>query len=155
MFTDYLWKERRLSDAVTAAGIYPLFFDIATRDDAAQVAQTIRMKLLRPEGIVPTTIVGGEQWDAPNGWPPLQWIAVEGLRRSGEADLAEAIARGWIRENIGGFRSTGKLVEKYDVTGNDAARGGEYPTQDGFGWTNGVLRVLLDVYPLAAGCNAP
>jgi alpha,alpha-trehalase len=155
MFTDYLWKERRLSDAVTAAGIYPLFFDIATRDDAAQVAQTIRMKLLRPEGIVPTTIVGGEQWDAPNGWPPLQWIAVEGLRRSGEADLAEAIARGWIRENIGGFRSTGKLVEKYDVTGNDAARGGEYPTQDGFGLTNGVLRVLLDVYPLAAGCNAP
>ena len=25
--------------------------------------------------------------------------------------------------------------------------GGEYPLQDGFGWTNGVLRALLDKYP--------
>jgi alpha,alpha-trehalase len=153
-FTDYLWKERKLSDAVTAAGAYPLFFDIATRDDSAHVAGTIRMKLLRPEGIVPTPIVSGQQWDAPNGWPPLQWIAVQGLRRSGEMDLASAIALGWVRENVDGFRTTGKLVEKYDVTGNDIARGGEYPTQDGFGWTNGVLRALFNVYPLSADCSS-
>ncbi len=25
--------------------------------------------------------------------------------------------------------------------------GGEYPLQDGFGWTNGVTRKLLDMYP--------
>ena len=29
------------------------------------------------------------------------------------------------------------------------ARGGEYPLQDGFGWTNGVLRRLLALYPSA------
>ena len=46
------------------------------------------------------------------------------------------------------YRATGKLMEKYDaenpalVTG-----GGEYLTQDGFGWTNGVLRKLLALYP--------
>jgi alpha,alpha-trehalase len=40
-------------------------------------------------------------------------------------------------------------VEKYDVTGDAAAGGGEYPLQDGFGWTNGVLRRLLAVYPEA------
>ena len=97
-FTDYLWKERKLSDAVTAAGAYPLYFDIATRDDGAQVASTIRMKLLRPEGIVPTPIISGQQWDSPNGWPPLQWITVQGLRRSGENDLASAIATGWVRD---------------------------------------------------------
>ena len=28
-----------------------------------------------------------------------------------------------------------------------SAGGGEYPLQDGFGWTNGVLRVLLALYP--------
>jgi alpha,alpha-trehalase len=155
MFADYLWKERKHSDAITAAGAYPLYFDIATRDDSAQVASTIRLKLLRPDGIVPTPIVSGQQWDAPNGWPPLQLIAIEGLRRSGESDLADAIANRWIRENVEGFRGTGKLVEKYDVTGDDAARGGEYPTQDGFGWTNGVLRSLLDVYPHSADCPEP
>jgi alpha,alpha-trehalase len=25
--------------------------------------------------------------------------------------------------------------------------GGEYPTQDGFGWTNGVMRKLIALYP--------
>jgi alpha,alpha-trehalase len=25
--------------------------------------------------------------------------------------------------------------------------GGEYPTQDGFGWTNGVMRKLMVLYP--------
>ena len=32
-----------------------------------------------------------------------------------------------------------------------AARGGgEYPTQDGFGWTNGVTRKLMALYPADA-----
>jgi alpha,alpha-trehalase len=152
MFTDYLWKERRHSDTTTAAGLFPLYFDIATRDESSKVANTVRMKLLRPDGIVPTPVVSGQQWDSPNGWPPLQFIAVQGLRRTGEGDLADAIAHRWVRENVQGFRSTGKLVEKYDVTGDGAARDGEYPTQDGFGWTNGVLRALLTIYPQSAGC---
>ncbi|MFT6881125.1 MAG: alpha,alpha-trehalase, partial [Arcticibacterium sp.] len=42
------------------------------------------------------------------------------------------------------YKNTGKMVEKYNV--NDLrleAGGGEYPVQDGFGWTNGVLLKLL------------
>ena len=140
VFVDYLWRERRLNDAVTAAAFYPLYFGIATRDQAAATAKTTRLTLLRPEGIVPTTIASGQQWDAPNGWPPLEWIAIRGLARFGENDLSQAIALGWQRENVEGFRKSRKLVEKYDVTGDDDAKGGEYPTQDGFGWTNGVLR---------------
>jgi alpha,alpha-trehalase len=139
-FSDYLWRERKLADTVTAAALYPLYFGIATRDQAQATAKTVRLTLLRPEGIVPTTIVSGQQWDAPNGWPPLEWIAIRGLARFGENDLSNAIALGWQRENVEGFRKSGKLVEKYDVTGDADAKGGEYPTQDGFGWTNGVLR---------------
>ncbi len=49
------------------------------------------------------------------------------------------------------YRSTGKLVEKYDVIAtNQAAGGGEYPTQDGFGWTNGVMLKLMALYPADA-----
>jgi alpha,alpha-trehalase len=29
-----------------------------------------------------------------------------------------------------------------------ASGGGEYPTQDGFGWTNGVLLALIKKYAL-------
>jgi len=54
-----------------------------------------------------------------------------------------------VRENVAVYRATGRLVEKYDVSGDAAARGGEYPLQDGFGWTNGVLRRLLALYPSA------
>jgi alpha,alpha-trehalase len=47
----------------------------------------------------------------------------------------------------GVYRSAGKLVEKYDVVNIGGGGGGEYPLQDGFGWTNGVMRHLLTLYP--------
>ena len=61
--------------------------------------------------------------------------------------LAREVAHRWIRRNLQVFAAERKLVEKYDVTGDAAAGGGEYPLQDGFGWTNGVLRALLVLYP--------
>lgn len=42
------------------------------------------------------------------------------------------------------FKETGKLLEKYNVVDTTLlAGGGEYPNQDGFGWTNGVLLKLI------------
>ena len=75
-------------------------------------------------------------------------MAIEGFRRYGNGDLADSIAQRWVKQNLAVFRATGKLVEKYDVvSGTPDAGGGEYPNQDGFGWTNGVLRALLERYP--------
>jgi alpha,alpha-trehalase len=49
------------------------------------------------------------------------------------------------------YDESGKLVEKYDVTATGRkGGGGEYPLQDGFGWTNGVMRKLMTLYPAAA-----
>jgi alpha,alpha-trehalase len=46
------------------------------------------------------------------------------------------------------YSNTGKLLEKYDAIASDRpGGGGEYPTQDGFGWTNGVTRKLIALYP--------
>ena len=43
------------------------------------------------------------------------------------------------------------MVEKYDVLNpGNVGGGGEYPLQDGCGWTNGVLRHLLALYPKLA-----
>jgi alpha,alpha-trehalase len=45
---------------------------------------------------------------------------------------------------VAAYRRTGKLMEKYNVVDPSVAGGGgEYPGQDGFGWTNGVLRKML------------
>jgi alpha,alpha-trehalase len=150
VFTDYLWREEKPSGMVTAATLSPLFFGLATKTQAERVAGTIRTSLLRQGGLVTSTVASGQQWDAPNGWAPLQWIAIEGLNDYGETALAETIAERWMGEVITAYRATGKLVEKYNVEDASlAAGGGEYPTQDGFGWTNGVLRELLVLYPAA------
>jgi alpha,alpha-trehalase len=150
IFTDNLWREGKPSGELTAATLVPLFFGLATKAQAERVAEVVRTKLLRPGGLVTSTAETGQQWDAPNGWAPLQWIAIEGLNEYGQRMLAETIAERWMDEVISAYRATGKLVEKYNVEDVSLeAGGGEYPTQDGFGWTNGVLRKLLVLYPSA------
>ncbi len=150
VFTDLLWADMRSTGAVTLASVYPLYFGIAGPAQAARVAETLRARLLQRHGLASTTVRSGEQWDMPNGWAPLQWLAIRGLSRYGEDALAREVAHRWIRRNLQVFAAERKLVEKYDVTGDAAAGGGEYPLQDGFGWTNGVLRALLVLYPEAA-----
>ncbi|WP_343717311.1 alpha,alpha-trehalase TreF [Inquilinus sp.] len=147
VFTDYLWREGRLTGTVTLATAYPLFFGLADPDQAGRVADTLERRLLAPGGLLTTEVASGQQWDAPNGWAPLEWIAIRGLARTGHDPLAETVARRWAERVVGVYTQTGKLTEKYDVAGTEAAGGGEYPNQDGFGWTNGVLRRLLALYP--------
>jgi alpha,alpha-trehalase len=146
-FVDYNWREAAKSPRITAATAYPLFVGMATREQARRVARTMSAALAQPHGLATTTEATGEQWDAPNGWAPLQWVAIAGLRRYDENALAAKIATGWVAENARVYCETGKLVEKYNVSDAGAGAGGEYPVQDGFGWTNAVLVKLLAIYP--------
>ena len=146
-FVDFDWRNRKRSERLTAATASPLFVDLASRKQAQRVARTIRASLLMPHGLASTVEATGQQWDAPNGWAPLQWIAIDGLRRHGQGDLARDISARWVAENARVYCMTGKLVEKYNVNEAGAGAGGEYPVQDGFGWTNAVLIKLLEIYP--------
>jgi alpha,alpha-trehalase len=152
VYRDYRWTSRKRVPRLSAATLYPLFVGLADEPQATAVAAAVSREILKPGGIVTTPIVSGQQWDAPNGWAPLQWIGISGLRRYAQAPLADAIACRWMRSVNRVYDDSGKLVEKYDViaTGR-AGGGGEYPTQDGFGWTNGVLRKLMALYPAWAG----
>ncbi|TAK34367.1 MAG: trehalase, partial [Lysobacteraceae bacterium] len=86
----------------------------------------------------------GQQWDAPNGWAPLQWVAIQGLREYGYHGLADKIKKAWTETCLNTYVREGKMVEKYNVREpNKLGGGGEYALQDGFGWTNGVLAALL------------
>jgi alpha,alpha-trehalase len=148
VFGDYDWRSTRATGRLSAATLYPLFVQLAQPAQARRVALGVRKQLLKPGGLGTTTVATGQQWDLPNGWAPLQWIAVRGLRAYGEADLARSIADRWLASVKRVYDSSGKLVEKYDV--EDLGRlggGGEYPLQDGFGWTNGVAAQLMTLYP--------
>jgi alpha,alpha-trehalase len=160
-YEDYRWTQREAVPRISAATLYPLFVGLADPAQAAAVAKTVSRDLLAAGGIVTTPIVSGQQWDAPNGWAPLEEIAVAGLRRYALTGLADVIACRWMANVNRVYDETGKLVEKYDVTATGRpGGGGEYPTQDGFGWTNGVMRELMYIYPAYAGpgskpCAAP
>ena len=143
-FVDYDLESDRCRPAVTAAALAPLLSGVATQQQADAMARLTRETLLAPGGLRTTLIDSGQQWDSPNGWAPLQWIAVAGLRRYGHVELARDIARRWIATVEATYVQTGLLYEKYDVETPSVGRGGEYAPQIGFGWTNGVTADLID-----------
>jgi alpha,alpha-trehalase len=150
LFTDYLWQTGTQTHRASAASLYPLFFRIATAEQAQAVAGNVATRLLMPNGVATTLVETGQQWDQPNGWAPLQWIAVAGLNNYGQRALAQIIAQRWMHVNFTVYSMSGKLVEKYDLLTASGGTGGEYALQIGFGWTNGVLRKLMTLYaPLA------
>jgi alpha,alpha-trehalase len=155
-YVDYWWTHGARRSQLTAATLYPLFVRLAGQHQAMQVAAALMRNLLKPGGVVTTLLDTQEQWDAPNGWAPIQWIAVDGLRHYGSDSIAEAVACRWMVSVNRVYRQSGKLVEKYDVmTPGRVGGGGEYPTQDGFGWTNGVTRRFMALYPADAAFTSP
>lgn len=146
-FADWDRETRKPTAALSAAALYPLFVGAATPGQAKATATTVRAKLLAPGGLRTTTVRTGLQWDVPNGWAPLQWVAIDGLARYGETDLARDIAGRWMGTVARAYAETGKMLEKYDVEERKPGGGGEYPNQDGFGWTNGVASAIDERWP--------
>ena len=144
MYADYHFVKKQSSDAVTLAAMFPLFMKIADKQRAEKQKEVLMRDLYKSGGFATTTITAGQQWDAPNGWAPLQWITIKGLQNYYYADEATAATERWVKLNKDVYSRTGKLMEKYNVLDTHLeAGGGEYPSQDGFGWTNGVLLALL------------
>ncbi|HMP30602.1 MAG TPA: trehalase family glycosidase, partial [Saprospiraceae bacterium] len=131
---------------ISCAALFPLFVGIANELQAKYVSKIIEDQLLESGGLLTTNQYTKHQWDAPNGWAPLQWIGVKGLLNYGYRDLAYKIAKRWTNLNEKVFQSTGKMMEKYNVVDLTLeAGGGEYEVQDGFGWTNGVYLALKKI----------
>ena len=149
-YADYRWTDGQHTAVLSAATLYPLFESLASATQAAQVGAAVRTSLLARGGLASSALTSGQQWDAPNGWAPLQWIAVRGLRDAGDAALAATIACRWLVNVATASRHSGRLVEKYNVVTLGGGGGGEYPLQDGFGWTNGVTLRLMALYPAYA-----
>lgn len=143
-FTDYDFHTRRRTKCISLAGAFPLYVKIATPAQAKAVADRIEKDFLKKGGLVTTLVETGQQWDSPNGWAPLQWVVIQGLREYGYYELANKIKKAWVKTCLDVYTREGKMVEKYNVVHpSKLGGGGEYVLQDGFGWTNGVLAALL------------
>ena len=139
LYQDYSIQEKKSTPAQTLATLYPLFLNIAPANRAQKVLDQIEKKFLKKGGLITSLRFSGQQWDAPNAWAPLQYIAYIAAKNYQRNQLADRIKNNWMSNVESVFKHQGKLTEKYNAIDTSiSAEGGEYPNQDGFGWTNGV-----------------
>ncbi|PQA95650.1 trehalase [Chryseobacterium shigense] len=142
-YKDYHLKKHTTTPSEHIAALYPLFLGLADQKQAESVAKNIAEKFLYQGGLVTTTKKTGQQWDLPNAWAPYQWLGFKAMKNYGFDELAEEIKSNWCKNVERVYSNTGKLMEKYNALDTETiAGGGEYPNQDGFGWTNGVYLKL-------------
>ena len=98
-FFDYDFMQKHTTDKWSLAGVLPLFCDAATDEQARSVKKIVEEKFLKDGGVVTTIYKTGQQWDAPNGWAPLQFVTVKGLMNYGHNDLAKTIGERWMSVN--------------------------------------------------------
>jgi len=128
---------------------------MVTKHQAKQLVKSLRKfehkgGLATTDGQALTQLVPGTtpvQWAYPNGWAPLHFIVVEGLKRYGYHEDAERIARKWLKTNLDWFNEHNEFIEKYNVVSpTKPPVEGVYPSQTGFGWTNAVFERFCQDY---------
>jgi alpha,alpha-trehalase len=149
LYFDYNFQTNQRRHYEFATTFYPLWAGIASPEQAQRVVANLD-KFEAPGGLLTSTHVTGNQWDAPFGWAPLQLIAVQGLHRYGYQQEGDRIARKFISLLVQEFEKYGTLVEKYDVYNcsadvSDEIMFGYSSNEIGFGWTNGVFLELLAI----------
>lgn len=153
LYFDYNFQTNQRRPYEFATTFYPLWAGIASAAQAERVVQNLD-KFEAAGGLLTSTHVSGNQWDAPFGWAPLNLIAVQGLLNYGYADDAKRIASKFVTMAVKEFATSGTLVEKYDVCRSSANVSDEiffgYSSNEiGFGWTNGVVLELLAILGIA------
>ncbi len=151
LYFDYDYVHKRVREYPYLTTFYPLWAGIATSEQAAQVVRNLPL-FERAGGLQTSTYDSGDQWDAPFGWAPLQWIAVQGLRRYGYGADADRISQRFLTMVASEYEKHGGIEEKYDVVHARANLAHEilfgYRTNEaGFGWTNAVYSALFDELP--------
>ena len=148
-YFDYNYQRHVLGDIWSLAGFYPMWAGLASAEQAKRLVDNLD-KFEKSGGLTTTTrplidtsaLFGSlkAQWAYPNGWAPLHYFVVEGLRRYGYNAEAERIARKWVVTNLDWFNEHGVFLEKYNVVNpKKHPVEGVYPSQTGFGWTNALF----------------
>lgn len=147
LFFDYDYVNKRQSSVRSLATFVPLWVGMATDSQAERIIA--QLDLFEYDGGVVTCDqdygMPERQWNYPNGWPPLQWIVIEGLAEYGYTDEARRLTDKWIATCEAVYSDTGLFWEKYDVVEGDIGTDDRrYDVQEGFSWTNAVYIALQE-----------
>ena len=147
LYFDYDFTTKSPSTYHFLSTFYPLWAGAATPAQAAAVESHLNL-FEHPGGIALSDVQSGVQWDAPFGWAPTTWIAVDGLNRAGFHDDATRIAQKFDGTVLENFLRDGTIREKYNVASGSAnvkVAAGYKSNVVGFGWTNAVYLRLQDI----------
>lgn len=140
MYFDYDFIAGNRSDYAFLTTFYPLWAGAASKEQARRVEANLSV-FERRGGLAASATDSGVQWDLPYGWAPLEWIAADGMMRSGDAADAERVAQEFTATVRDSFERDHTIREKYNVvTGSSEFQvtAGYRQNVVGFGWTNGV-----------------
>ncbi len=158
-YFDYNYQRGVLGDIWSLAGFYPMWAGMASPGQAKRMVDNL-FRFEKKGGLsttarplIDTNVLFGSlraQWAHPNGWAPLHYFVVEGLKRYGYHEEAKRIATAWTRTNLEWYDRHGVFLEKYNVV-NPKRKPveGVYPSQSGFGWTNAVFVKFVEDYNLS------
>lgn len=135
-----------------AAEVFPLFCGIATKDQAeitkdnlfefyaGDIGLATTSKALRRGGSISKEPSGWKwQWEYPNCWPPLMYVAVQGLKNYGFDNEAILLQQMWVQWVEREFEKSGYFYEKGPFDSKVKVEHGFYGNiKSGFGWTIGV-----------------
>ena len=142
MFCDYDFERCERSPIFSAAMFYPLFFGIATKEQAEETIKLLP-KLEAEYGVTGTEKIENGmnlQWDYPQGWACLQYIVVKALEKYGHEADARRIAAKYCKVVEINYEKTGSLWEKYEVVNGEVAKDREHlgVLIKMMGWSAGV-----------------
>jgi alpha,alpha-trehalase len=144
MYFDYDFMAGKPSTYPYLTTLDPLWAGAASADQARRVEANLGLFEKRG-GLAMSTTDSGVQWDLPYGWAPVEWLAVDGLRRFGDMKDAARASREFMATVRDNFLSDHTIREKYNVvTGSSEIHVAEGYTQNvvGFGWTNAVYEEM-------------
>ncbi|KAG6902407.1 hypothetical protein C0995_000333 [Termitomyces sp. Mi166 len=181
-FFDYNLATKSRNSVYSAANFYPLWSGIipsellSSSDKAFGYFSSLNLVLNRYNGTFPSTfIASGQQWDAPNTWPPHQYIVLQALRAlpsnvtsgalptpsanqstfslipEGQLGLDESQLPGQPLVGNGGNASTSGQAADLNRLNGTVLNGGN--TTDGEGWGKALERQLANRYIASAFCS--
>lgn len=155
LYYDFNYVKEKRSSINSLAAYFPMWAGMVNDTQAAALVRSLRR--FENKGGLATTdalplgqfVLGSmpTQWAYPNGWAPLHLIVIQGLERYGYHEDARRIATKWLKTNLLWFQRDHVFLEKYNVVSPEKPPlKGLYPSQTGFGWTNGIFERLCRDY---------
>lgn len=149
---NFVKKERKKS-CFRPSNFYPLFFSIEPPEISHyEIIAKYSDEIFGDVGGIPASSKEDapttEQWDYPNVWAPYNYLFFIYFRDIlHEKKMAFHVAKCFFDCIEKNFEGQNMFFEKYSAKSKtDIGGGGEYDTQDGFGWTNGVALCFLTEY---------